>query len=916
MIKAVITAALLFSFVPGKETKAVGLPGTIQEQIQVSPGVVYGKTAYQTEGVNQSINILDINLADPFTKVELGIPNPINKLMTTTAQANLPRSDGNRVVGAINGSFFESRMPMYLIAKENAIYNAGIISAGKDKYVNEPIGFGVTADGKSEIDYFNVNNRIQFKNQNLLISGLNRIRNNDELIVYTPTHGNGYTNTNIYGTEYVVVTDQEQINEPVKFGEQLTGKIQQVRAYGDKTNTKIPANGFVLSFNGKLWSDRLQGLAVGDQVSVSFAIDAKWMNAKYLLASGPMLVKDGKVFMTIDENSSRAMERAPRSAVAIDTTKNRVFLVAVDGRQPGFSTGMTLKEFAQYLVKLGADRALNLDGGGSTALATRLYGQNQVSLMNSPSDGSERTVSTILQAVSTAPLGIPNQLKATKKQQGKLLVGSSLDVGVDYVLDQYFNSLAVNPVDVKVTIPTGIASTTGTKVMGTTKGDGDILVQYGNLTQKIPLSVVDTIDKFQLNRENLVMQLGQIQKFSASAFDATSQPLIFNKNLVEWSLTGDIGRISLDGTLTTTKKGTGVVTAKYGQSTVSTTVKVTDEPVLVDDFEDETKWTASATRASAVIRSSQSPEPVKNGQFSIKLEYDFASADIGTSAAYVNVKNKMTVDGSPLKLGLWVFGDGQNHWLRGKIQDGAGQAHTINFTEEGKLNWRGWRYVEAEVPSSVVAPISIQQIYLAEAVAEKRGKGAIYLDKLQAIYLPNYQEPMFNDITSKFWAKTEIEFLASQDIINGYPNGNFQPENKLSRAHAAVLLARALRLDTVNVKEIFYTDVPKTHPYYAQIAAVVNSGIMSGKGKEIFDPEGNLTRAQMAAILANAYKLTGVYEKGFTDVKEGYWAAKQIHALAANEVTTGYPDGTYKPGETVTRVQYSAFLYRILIKKV
>lgn len=916
IIKAAVAAALIFSFVPVKESKAAGLPGTIKEQIQVSPGVVYGKTTYQTSS-SQSMNILDINLADPFTKVEVGIPSPLNKLMTTTSRANLPRTDGHRVVGAINGSFFESRMPMYLIAKDNALYNAGIISAGSDKYVNEPIAFGVTADGKSEIDYYQLNNRIQFRDQTFPISGMNRIRNSSELIIYTPSHEDGYTNTNEYGIELVVVTDQTKLNEPLKFGDKLSGKIQQIRGYGDKTKLKIPANGFVVSFNGKLWTDRLAGYTIGDNLSFSLSIDSKWMDAQFMLASGPMLVKDGKVFMTMDENSSRAREVTARSAVAIDQSKNRVFFVTVDGRQPGFSTGMTLKQFANYLVELGADRAINLDGGGSTTLGTRLYGQNKVSLMNSPSDGDgvERAVSTILQAVSTAPIGEPTQLKATKKQQGKLLVGSTLDVGIDYVLDQYFNSLPVNATNVKITIPSGIATATGTKITGAAKGDGKIVVEYGNAKQELSLSVVDSIHSFKLNKDNLVMQLGQAHKFSATATDETGQPLIFNKNLVEWSLSGDIGSISKDGTLTTTKIGTGIVTAKYGNSTVRATVTVTADPVLVDDFEDVTNWTVSTARASAAILPVQSPEPVKNGNSSLKLEYDFSVGDSGTAAAYVNAKNNIPIDGPPVKLGLWVFGDGQSHWLRGKILDGAGTTHTLNFTEEGKLNWTGWRYVEAEVPATAVAPLSVQQIYLAEAVAEKQGKGAIYLDKLQAVYLDEYQEQMFNDIPSNFWAKTQIEYLASRDIISGYPDGKFLPGKKLSRAHAAVLLARAFKLDTTQIKDITFTDVPKTHPYYAQIAAVVGNGYMSGKSGEMFDPEGNLTRAQMAAILASAFSLTGVYEKGFVDVSNKHWAYKQINALAANEITTGYPDGTFKPSETVTRVQYSAFLYRILIKK-
>ncbi|WP_394141259.1 S-layer homology domain-containing protein [Cytobacillus oceanisediminis] len=918
-LKVSVVCALLFSLLPVLSAQAaIAPPGTVQKQFQVSPGVSYSKSSYTSSGLYQSMNILDINTADPYTQVEVGIPNPLDKLMTVTSKANSNTYNGHRVVGAINGSFFDmySRMPLYLIAKDNALYNAGVVSEGSDKYVSEPIAFGVTADGKNEIDYFNLNMRVQFQNQNFPLSGMNRIRNNEELILYTPSHENGYTNTNRYGIEYVIVTDQAKINEPLKFGDKLTGKIQAIRSYGDTTNTKIPANGFVLSYNGKVWGDRLQGLTVGDEVSVSLSIDAKWMNAKYILASGPMLVKDGKPFITMDENSFRAAERHPRSAVAIDSTKNRVFFVTVDGRKQGGSNGMTIREFAEYLVKMGADRALNLDGGGSTAIAVRNYGQDQVSLANLPSDGTQRSVSTILQAVSTAPLGQPTIIRTYKKQEGKLLAGSSLQVGIDYILDQYFNNIPINQSNLSISTTNDIAAVTGLNVTGAKKGEGKIVVKYGTAVKELPLTVIDTLSRFTINEGNQSLNIGQSIKLSTSGLDAENQPVIYDKNKVEWSVTSEIGSISADGVFKAAQAGSGKVTAKYGNNTASISVTVIDntpkDTLILDNFEDTANWLSQTARANAVISKSVSPNPVKHEKAALKLDYDFSAGEAGTAAAYVAPAKPIITVAVPKKIGVWVYGDAKNHWLRGKITDSAGISYTINFTEEGKLNWNGWKYVEAAVPNTATGNITVQQIYVAEAVAEKQGKGTLYFDKLQAVYSDSYVERMFNDVNSAYWAMKEIEYLAGQGIISGYPNGEFEPGAKLTRAHAAILLARALKLNTSNVANPGFTDVPTTHRYYSIIAAVENQGIMNGKGDGTFDPEGNLTRAQMAVILTNAYSLTGMRDKDFSDVEKDYWAYKQIHALAANNVTTGYPDNTYKPGDTVTRAQYSAFLYRIL----
>ena len=124
----------------------------------------------------------------------------------------------------------------------------------------------------------------------------------------------------------------------------------------------------------------IKDIEVGEKISVKANINDAWKGSSFMLTSGPHLVIDGKANLGIDLTSDRARERAPRTAIAIDKTGTKVFMVTVDGRQKGYSQGMSLKEFADYLVTIGADRALNLDGGGSTTMATRKPGDFNVSL--------------------------------------------------------------------------------------------------------------------------------------------------------------------------------------------------------------------------------------------------------------------------------------------------------------------------------------------------------------------------------------------------------------------------------------------------------------------------------------------------------------------------------------------------------
>jgi Phosphodiester glycosidase len=98
----------------------------------------------------------------------------------------------------------------------------------------------------------------------------------------------------------------------------------------------------------------------------------------------------------------------PRTAVGV-TANNKLLLMTVDGRQPGFSEGVNLQELANLMLSHGAKDAINLDGGGSTQMVMNYYGDALAAqVLNTPSDGSERSVGTNL-AVFALPNGDYNQ---------------------------------------------------------------------------------------------------------------------------------------------------------------------------------------------------------------------------------------------------------------------------------------------------------------------------------------------------------------------------------------------------------------------------------------------------------------------------------------------------------------------------
>ena len=129
----------------------------------------------------------------------------------------------------------------------------------------------------------------------------------------------------------------------------------------------------------------------GTVVTLRLTLQPDWSVVSDAIGGGPILVRDGVPVYRSNEafTTSQLAPRGPRTAIG-QRADGGIVLVTTDGRQPGLSVGMTNFELAQTLVRFGAVRGMGLDGGGSSTLAF------DGTVLNSPSDGRERAVSTAL----------------------------------------------------------------------------------------------------------------------------------------------------------------------------------------------------------------------------------------------------------------------------------------------------------------------------------------------------------------------------------------------------------------------------------------------------------------------------------------------------------------------------------------
>lgn len=159
-----------------------------------------------------------------------------------------------------------------------------------------------------------------------------------------------------------------------------------------------------------------------------------------------------------------------------------------------------------------------------------------------------------------------------------------------------------------------------------------------------------------------------------------------------------------------------------------------------------------------------------------------------------------------------------------------------------------------------------------------------------------------------------IRWLADAGITTGLPDGTFGTTRPITRGQMAAFLYRAEGSPPAPPPTVSpFTDVPPTHDHYAAITWADEVGITTGFGDGTFRPGDAVTRKAMAAFLhrvAGAPPITPPTFSPFTDVDADDALYPSITWLAATGVTTGFTDGSFGPTRAVSRQSMAAFLYR------
>lgn len=152
----------------------------------------------------------------------------------------------------------------------------------------------------------------------------------------------------------------------------------------------------------------------------------------------------------------------------------------------------------------------------------------------------------------------------------------------------------------------------------------------------------------------------------------------------------------------------------------------------------------------------------------------------------------------------------------------------------------------------------------------------------------------FSDVKESHADFESIATLYAAGIISGYPDGTFKPDSNVTRGQAAKMIAGALKLDTKEVVDPKFTDISTSNPYYGSIAALVGLNVITGYGDNTFRPNQTITHGDLAKILASIPTLPEL-ESAKNHAASEKVTRGQLATFIAEALTKSNPETPEKP---------------------
>ncbi|WP_454850301.1 phosphodiester glycosidase family protein [Promicromonospora soli] len=526
-----------------------------------------------------------------------------------------------------------------------------------------------------------------------------------------------------------------------------------VTAVGQPAGGQLPDGTRAVVARPGAAADTLAALAPGDRVDLEYGLREDAGDVAVAIGGGveDPLLEDGEVTSATGDHVEL---RHPRTAVGFDESGTRAYFVVVDGRQ-SHSIGMNLYELGELMAQLGADDAINLDGGGSSEMVARLPGDAGTTILNSPSDGYERSDANGLGLFVPAGSGrvsafdVRTTVPAADADRvfpglHRTLVGKGYDD-------------AMGPVDAEPsawrTRDGSVASVRDGVVTGRKPGSTVVtaatLSRWGLAAGTTEVEVLGPLVRTGVDTPVIGLDdADATAPLVLTGYDAQGFAAPIEARDVTVTGGGDVAELvpapdgSFEVRALAAVGGTTFELSVPGpggrELTTEVAVTVSLEEEVVADFADAASWTSAHDRAPG---GSVAPATGHGGASGLRMTYDFTQST-ATRGQYAVLPEAASggreLPGSPRAVTMWVDGDGNGAWLRLQVRQGDGVVTQLDGPE---VTWTGWRQVTFPVPDGVAFPLQLQRVRALETTAGQQYTGALTLSAITAQVPPAVDAP-------------------------------------------------------------------------------------------------------------------------------------------------------------------------------
>jgi hypothetical protein len=559
------------------------------------------------------------------------------------------------------------------------------------------------------------------------------------------------TRTSENSVEVILQTNSAEDTEPT-VGGTIEATVLEVR--NGTSNTPIGADQLVLSAAANSpYAIPLSYLAPGStvQLSVEDYSGTGLEDSKEAVGVYYVMYDNGQYV-------SNGTNLNPRTAIGIKPDGS-IMLYVLDGRQPGFSSGLGLTDMAKHLVALGCTTVVNMDGGGSSVMSVREAGLDPKAVAkNSPSGGAQRKTTNGLLLVYEDRGDSDAEHLHTYASQPLAMPGADIQLSTYASNDKY------EPVSLRKSVEyimnddsDGTIDGNGLFTAGSKTGTVKIEAESGNLSATTQIDIQNDIT-FTTNVQDLVIDPGKSSDINVSAKFGYA-PIASKDSLFTFTCDPTIGTIDPNGLFQATNE-TGIAGNIYvAYNNVTKTIPVQIGATLVD-FKDTTAHWAREYIGRLAARG------IVNGMGDNYYQPDASL----TRAQFLTMLAKTIYGLDP------------------------SQTAPAGFMDVPAIEWY-YNYVNWGYANAIVN--GIDEVTFAPNDNITREQMAIMLSNFtrstQLVLPENSTGTTFTDSSLiSPWAAESVSKIVSSSIMSGYPEGNYNPQGKATRAEAATVIYKLI----------------------------------------------------------------------------------------------------------------------------